>query len=94
MNAPAAISAASWSMAGRRAARTIGMVCSGGRINRKPPGPRSPASTSCRYSTVDLVLDRGRSNGIPFQCSTMTSDDVPSPSTNLPPLSSARAAAV
>ena len=94
VKAPSAMRAARRSIRPRSAARTIGTGWSGGDASLKPPGPRSPASTGRRYSTVSRTLASGRSNGIPFQFSTITFDEAPSPSVKRPPERSASAAAV
>ena len=91
---PSATRAASRSIGSRSAASTIGTGCAGGAASLKPPSPRSPASTARRYATVSSTRFSGRSNGMPFQRSTITFDDAPRPSTKRPPLASASAAAV
>ena len=60
----------------------------------KPPGERSPASTGRRNSTVSRTFVSGRSNGIPFQRSTITFDEVPTPSAKRPGAASAIVAAL
>ena len=92
VNAPSAFSTASRSIFPRSAARMIG-TGGGAASSLKPVSVRSPASAGRRKSTVCATFDRGRSNGIPFQPSTIRSDEAPIPSANRPPLASARAAA-
>jgi hypothetical protein len=59
----------------------------------KSPGPRPPASTGRSAATVSRTFVSGRSKRMPFQRSTITSDDDPSPRTKRPPDASASAAA-
>ena len=58
-----------------------------------PVAVRSPASAGRRKSTVSETFASGRSNGIPFQPSTIRSEEAPIPSAKRPPLASASAAA-
>ena len=92
VNAPSAFSTASRSILPRSAASTIG-TGGGGCSSLNPVGVRSPASAGRRKSTVSETFDSGRSNGIPFQPSTIRSEEAPIPSTKRPPLASASAAA-
>ena len=54
---------------------------------------RSPASAALRNSSVSRTLLSGFSKGIPFQPSTIRSEEEPIPSTKRPPEASASAAA-
>ena len=92
LNAPSAFSTASRSILPRSAASTIG-TGGGACSSLKPFGVRSPASAGRRKSTVSATFDSGRSNGIPFQPSTIRSEEAPIPSAKRPPLASASAAA-
>ena len=78
--APSPSSPAVWSIRSRSAATKIGTGFSGGRSSLKPPSPaRSPASAARRNGIVSRTRVSGRSNGIPFQRSTITFDDDPIP---------------
>ncbi len=59
----------------------------------KPPGPRSPASTVRRISTVSRTFVSGFSKGIWFQRSTITLEEEPMPRQKRPSLASCSAAA-
>ena len=93
MKAPAACSTASSSILPRSAASTIGTSCAGAVSSLKPVSVRSPASAGARKSSVSRTLLSGFSNGIPFQPSTIRSEEEPRPSTKRPSEASASAAA-
>ena len=93
MKAPSARSTASSSILPRSAASTIGTGSAGAVSSLKPVAVRSPASAVRRNSSVSRTLLSGRSNGIPFQPSTIRSEEDPIPSTKRPPEASASAAA-
>ncbi len=93
MNAPSAFSTASLSILPRSAASTIGSGSVGARSSLKPVAVRSPENAARRKSSVCEILVSGFSKGIWFQPSTIRSEEAPMPSTNLPLLASARAAA-
>src|SRR3954468_4940525 len=91
VNAPSPSSAASASILPRSAATTIGTGYGGGVSSLNPPGPRSPASTGRSPSIAARMRESGFSNGTPFQRSTITFDDEPSPRTKRPREASASA---
>ena len=94
MNAPAERSTASRSIFPRRAASTIGIGSAGACSSLNPPAPaRSPANAASRKSIVSATLLSGLTSGMPFQPSTMRSEDEPMPSTKRPPDASCSAAA-
>ena len=93
MKAPSARSTASSSILPRSAASTIGTRSAGGASSLKPVAVRSPASAASRKSSVSRTLLSGFSKGIPFQPSTIRSEEEPMPSTKRPPEASASAAA-
>ena len=84
MKAPSARSTASSSILPRSAASTIGTGSAGGVSSLKPVAVRSPASAAWRKSSVSRTLLSGFSKGIPFQPSTMRSEEEPMPSTKRP----------
>ncbi len=81
MKAPWARSTARSSILPRSAASTIGGGAAGGASSLKPVSVRSPASAVCRKSRVSRTLLSGFSKGMPFQPSTMRSEEEPIPST-------------
>ncbi len=93
VNAPSARSTASSSILPRSAASTIGTRRAGAVSSLKPLAVRSPSSAVRRNSSVSRTLLSGRSKGIPFQPSTIRSEEDPIPSTNRPREASASAAA-
>jgi hypothetical protein len=93
VKAPAARSTASSSILPRSAARTTGTSCAGFCSSLNPDSVRSPASATSRKSSVSRTLLSGRSKGIPFQPSTIRSEEEPIPSTKRPCEASASAAA-
>ena len=90
VNAPSATRAASRSIGSRSAASTIGTGCAGG-----DGEPEAAVAALAREHGAQVRRPSprpsrsGRSNGIPFQRSTITFDDAPSPSTKRPLLASA-----
>ena len=84
MKAPSARSTASSSILPRSAASTIGTRCAGFCSSLKPVCVRSPFSATSRKSSVSRTLLSGRSKGIPFQPSTIRSEEAPRPSTKRP----------
>ena len=93
MKAPLARSTASSSILPRRAASTTGTGCAGALSSLKPLAVRSPARAASRKSSVSRTLASGRSKGMPFQPSTMRSEEEPMPSTKRPSEALASAAA-
>ena len=84
MKAPSARSTASRSILPRSAASTIGGGSAGGASSLKRVSVRSPASAVRRNPSVSSTFASGRSKGIPFQPSTIRSEEAPIPSTNRP----------
>ena len=84
MKAPSARSTASSSILPRSAASTIGTGSAGGASSLKPVAVRSPARAASRKSSVSRTLLSGFSKGIPFQPSTIRSEEEPMPSTKRP----------
>ena len=93
MKAPSALSTARSSILPRSAASTIGTRCAGAVSSLKPVSVRSPSSAARRNSSVSRTLLSGFSKGIPFQPSTIRSEEEPMPSTKRPREASASAAA-
>ena len=94
MNAPSACSTASRSILPRSAARMIGGGSAGACSSLKPVAVRSPAKRGVAGSRrVSAIFVSGFENGIPFQPSTIRSDEAPMPSANRPSRASASAAA-
>ena len=93
MKAPSARSTASSSILPRSAANTIGTRCAGAVSSLNPLGVRSPSSAVRRNSRVSRTRLSGRSKGMPFQPSTIRSEEEPIPSTKRPREASASAAA-
>ena len=93
VKAPSARSSARSSILPRSAASTIGTRSAGAVSSLKPLSVRSPSRATRRNSSVSRTLLSGRSKGIPFQPSTMRSEEEPMPSTKRPPEASASAAA-
>ena len=101
MMAPSPSRPASFSIPSRSAATRIGGTASGRTPRRNPftlnDGVSivtfSPENAARRNAITSLVRWYGDSNGMPFQPSTITFDDVPMPSANRPGAASASDAA-